>query len=59
MLNSMEVKYQFYVALREAHGKNAVSVLACACAVRVQLLEGESQARARGGQALGFKRSRR
>ena len=56
MLNSMEVTNQFYVALSEAHGKNAVSGLACACAVRVRLLDGESQVRVRGGPARGSRR---
>ena len=48
-----------YVAPSEAHNKKMVSGPACACAVCVWLLDGESQVRARGGPALGFKGSSR
>ena len=51
--------HQFYVTLNEAHGEKAVSGPACACAVRVRLLDGDSQVRVRGGPALEFKRSPR
>ena len=51
--------HQFYVAPSEAHDEKVVGEPACACAVRVRLLDGESQVRASGGPALGFKGSRR
>ena len=47
--------HQFYDAPIEAYGEKVISRPACACAVRVRLLDGESQVRARGAQRSGLK----
>ena len=58
-LISMRDTHQAYVAPTETHSETAVSGPTCACAVRVRLLDGESQVPVRGGLVLGFNRSRR
>ena len=54
-LNSMGNTHQIYVVPSEANGEKAVSGPVYACAVRVRVLDGELQVRARSGPALGFR----